>query len=175
MGWAAVPYVLAGASTVMSVMGQQSGARNEQAQLNYQADQATADAEAERGAAQVQAQKIRKAGKATAGQARASLAASGVDVNEGTANTINAEIIKNTETDALTAILNGDYGAKRKLAQAQGFVQEGKLARNAANVKSVSSVLSTGAKVASGWKTVSQGPNLTNINDGNSMSYGNYA
>ena len=153
MGWAAVPYVLAGASTVMSVMGQQSGARNEQAQLNYQADQATADAEAERGAAQVQAQKIRKAGKDTAGQARASLAASGVDVDEGTANTINAEIIKNTETDALTAVLNGHYGAQRKMAQAVGLEQEGKLVRSAANVKSFGSALAMGANVAGGWNT----------------------
>jgi len=165
---------LAAVSTVTSVLGQQSAAKSESANLKYQAAQGHADAAAERGAAQVQAMKIRRQGRAQQSQATAALAASGVDVNVGTANTINTQIMKNTEEDALTAILNGDNSARRREAAAQGNLIEAENVRSAANINSFSSVLAGGYQIANGWKTSSKAskPRLT---DSNPFSYSNYA
>jgi hypothetical protein len=172
MGWTAA---LTAFSTGVSILGKQHAANGESSALKYQADQATADADAERGAAQVQAIKIRKAGRAQQSQARAALAASGVDVGVGTANTINEQIMKNTEEDALTAILNGNYGAQRKLAQAQGYRTEAENVKNTSKINTLTSALAGGAMVASGWKTSVRTPDLSRVTDGNPQTYGNYA
>lgn len=156
----AAPYLLAG-STGLSVLGAIKSGNDQAAQMNYQADQARADAQAEKGAAQVQAEKIRKAGRQQQAQARASLAASGVDVNEGTSTIINQSIGANAEEDALTAILNGTNRANRLNAQADAYDISAKNIKTASKVEAASSVLASGYKIASGWKTAAQTGNAS--------------
>ena len=89
-------------------------ARNAQ----FQADQAQADAAAERGAATVKADKVRKQGRQQQSEARAALAAAGVEVGAGTPVKIGATIGRNAEEDALNEILYGDRTAAKLEQQA---------------------------------------------------------
>ncbi|MGX8883192.1 hypothetical protein ACWWD9_08255 [Methylovorus sp. SPW-M1] len=156
----AAPYLLAG-STGLSVLGALHTGNQQAAQASYQADQARADAQAEKGAAQVQAEKIRKAGRQQMAQARTSLAASGVDVNDGTSTIINQSIAANVEEDALTAILNGSNRANRLNAQADAYDISASNAKTASYIDATSSVLAGGYKIASGWKTAAQTGNAS--------------
>lgn len=149
------------AGAAVSVLGSVQQGNQQAAQANYQADQARADAQAEKGAAQVQAEKIRKAGRQQQAQARTSLAASGVDVNEGTSTIINQSIGANAEEDALTAILNGTNRANRLNAQADAYDISGSNAKTSSYINATSSVLASGYKIASGWKTAAQTGNAS--------------
>src|SRR3546814_10627465 len=66
--------------TGVTMYGQDTAANQEEANAKFAADQAEADARAEQGAAQVEAERIRRAGKAQRAKAVAAAAASGVDV-----------------------------------------------------------------------------------------------
>lgn len=120
---------------------------------NYQAKQAEADAKAEKSAAEVQADKIRKMARIQASEANASLASSGVDVGEGTAVNINKDIYGNAEEDAVQTIFGGADRAARGNAQAQGYRIKGSQAQQAGYLNAASTILATGAVMARGWKT----------------------
>src|SRR3546814_20621914 len=64
-----------------SDLGTDTAANQEEANAKFAADQAEVDARAEQGAAQVEAERIRREGKAQRAKAVAAAAASGVDVN----------------------------------------------------------------------------------------------
>jgi hypothetical protein len=153
-----VPFIplITGAMTVLSVMGQRSQAEDQIQSLDYQAKQSTADGQAEIGYGKVQAEKIRKAGKVQQSEARASLAASGVDPDSGTSATINRHIAQNTEEDALNAILDGTNRAKRMDQQAAAYRYEGRNVADASTINQASTVLSGASQVASGWKTAAK-------------------
>ncbi|ENL2449233.1 hypothetical protein AB4X14_005018, partial [Salmonella enterica] len=70
-------------ASVLSAGGAVYSGQQQKKMSNYQAAQAEADAEAAQAAARVEADRIRKAGRAQAAQANAALAASGVDTGEG--------------------------------------------------------------------------------------------
>lgn len=144
--------VLSVASTAMSVLGSVQQGRQQNDYAQYQADQTRADAVAAQGAAEVQADKVRKAMRMQQSQARASLAASGVDVNSGTSNTINEDIANRGEQDALTALLDGTNQGKRLNSQATGYEISGKNAESAGYSKATGSLLSGGFQIAKGWK-----------------------
>ncbi len=132
-----------------------------QANLNAQAqaDQAVADANTERSAAVVQAERIRKLARTQASQANASLAASGVDTGEGTAININEEIIGNAEQDAALTIFGGANRAQRLNADASNYRQAGKQAQANAYGQAASTLLQSGASAYSGWKGSAAGVN----------------
>ena len=127
-------------------MGSIQQGKQQSAMLNYESEQASADAKAEQGAAQVQAEKIRKAGRLQASQANTELAASGVDTSYGTSDIINQSIMKNTETDALTAILNGTNRANKMNSQAQADSIGADNAESAGYINAASSALGGAAK-----------------------------
>jgi hypothetical protein len=146
--------VSAAAGAVSSI---QQG-RQQKAWADYQAEQAQADANAERGAAEVQAEKIRKMARIQAGEARAQLAGSGVDVGEGTALNINADIYGRAEEDAVMIIFGGADRAKRGEAEASGLKMKGAQAQQAGYLNAASSVLSAASTVANkGYKTTTRG------------------
>ncbi|EFM2150991.1 hypothetical protein HCQ64_004540, partial [Escherichia coli] len=66
-------------ASVLAAGGAVYSGQQQKKMSNYQAAQAEADAEAAQAAARVEADRIRKAGRAQAAAARASLAGSGVD------------------------------------------------------------------------------------------------
>lgn len=122
------------------------------AMANYEAKQAEANAAAERGAAAVRADKIRKMGRMQRSSARAALAASGANVGEGTALVIDQQIGRDAEEDALTEIMTGGRRADALNTQAELSRISGSNARSASYLGAAGSVLAGGYQVASGWK-----------------------
>lgn len=105
MGVFAIP-LLIGATALQTIGSIQQG--EAAADLaNAQAQQQNLQAAQERDAAVAQAEKIRRAGRATAAQADAAFAASGVSVGEGTPVRINEQITRDAEEDAYNTILTG--------------------------------------------------------------------
>ncbi len=129
----------------------------------YQADTAknTADANAElarrdgeqqKDNAVAQAEKIRKAGQATAGRANAALAGSGVSISEGTALRINEEIYRDSESDAYSTLLTGTRRQRNAEDSALMSEYEGKAAKTGGYLNATASLLSSGANYGQ-WKT----------------------
>lgn len=143
------------ASTAMSMIGQaQQGAAQKKA-ANAPAQQVLNDGAYRADAAKQQAEKIRKAGAAQQGEAKASLAASGVKLGEGTALEVQKTIDTNVEEDALSALLSG----KRITDSSQ---QEAKLLGKAGDNAVTNSVFGAGATMLkAGWKTTAIGRETT--------------
>lgn len=127
--------------------------KQEEQFANFQANQANADAIAEREAAGVKADKIRKAGKSQQSEARAALAASGVEVGAGTPEKIETEIETSAEEDALNEILYGKRKGDRLDQDAELLRRSGRLARQSSKASAFGSLLSAGGEVGKGWKT----------------------
>ena len=103
----------------------------------------------------------RKMARIQAGQANAALAASGVEVGEGSAVNINEEIYGNAEEDAVMTILNGENAKKRGYVDASNTALYGQQQRNAANSQAFGTVLGAAAQGASMWKSSAAGRNGT--------------
>lgn len=140
-------YAMAAAATVSAASSIHQGSQ-QNAWHKYQASQADADAKAEKSAAEVHAEKIRKMARRQAGEATAALAASGVDVGEGTSLNINKEIYADAEEDALMTIFGGADRALRGRAEAAGHRIKGRQAQQAGNVEAASTILSAYGKYA---------------------------
>jgi hypothetical protein len=149
------------ASSAVSAIGALQQGQQQKDYANYQASQAEADAKAERDAAEVHADKIRKAARQQAGQARAAIAGSGVDVGEGTPVDINSSIYGNAEEDAWSTILTGKSKSNQLNAQAEGFRISGDNAETASYFNAAGSALSGAVSIgksreagqkAKGWK-----------------------
>lgn len=145
------PVSLSIAATGMSVLGAVTQGMQQSAYYKYQAKQGEADASAARGAAIVRAEKVRRAGALNQGQAKASIAASGLDTDAGTSVEINNTIAKNTESDALTEILDGNNQSARLNAQAEADRISASNARTNSYLSAGSSLIS--AANLQGWKT----------------------
>lgn len=158
MGVAALAYGAIAAATAYSAYS--SVQQGKQASLNAdaQSEQAQLDADSAASAAKVQADRIRRIARNQAGEANAALAASGVEVGEGTALNINEEIYGNAEEDAVMTILNGENQRKRGYVDAANTSLYGRQQRSAANSQAVGSVLSAGAQ-AGMWKASAAGRN----------------
>ncbi|WP_407213735.1 hypothetical protein [Enterobacter kobei] len=103
-------------------------------------------------AARVEADRIRKAGRAQAAQANAALAASGVETGEGTALRITSGITGDAEQDAYQTILNGANQSARLNAQASADRISGRNASTSGYISAGSSLLSAGGTAYNGWK-----------------------
>jgi hypothetical protein len=134
------------ASTAFSAMNQISQGNQQKKYADFQANQAMADAQAEREMGQVRADQVRKAGKTQQSEAKASLAAGGVEVGAGTALTIDQEIYQSSEERAMQEILYGKRSGERLEQEAAGFRAAGRNARNTGYTKAIGSVLSSGAE-----------------------------
>lgn len=117
-----------------------------------QAQQASNDAAYKMDAAKAHAEKIRRMGELQKGEAKAALAASGVDVNQGTPLELQKSITQNSEEDALTALLGGKRGADTANTEAEMLMRSGANARTSGNMSAAGTVLSTAGSLASGWK-----------------------
>lgn len=140
------PALLFFASAAFSAVTSIQQGRQEQKFANFQAEQANADAQAAREQGQVNAEKIRRAGKYDQAEAVAALAASGVEVTAGTPLRIADEIKKRVEQDAFAEMLTGSRAGARLDQEAQGFRAAGKNAAARGVKKAFGSVLSAGAE-----------------------------
>ena len=142
-------------SAVMSASSAISQGKQQKDYANFQANQANADANAEREQGIVEAGKIRKQGKYTSAEAASSLAASGVEIGAGTPLKIEQQIARNSEEEGLQQILFGTRKGARLDQEATGLRAAGKNAQTAGFMKAGGSLLSAGATLASpGWKRV---------------------
>ena len=144
---------LTAAGTAASLYGTDTAAKQAEANAKHAAAQANADAGAARADAMLEADRIRKAGKAQRAQATAAAAASGVDVNSPTTVRLDQEITTNAETDALTTIFNADDRAKRMEQQAGADLNAGKAARTAGRVDQASTLLAAAGSMTSSTAT----------------------
>lgn len=140
-------------STLLGAYSQVQAGKQEEAWGKYQAAQAEADANAERGAGQVEAERIRKLGKRQRAEADAAFAGSGIAINEGSALDINRDISQGAEEDAYMAIVAGNDRGARLDADAVGARIGAKNAKRAGYLGATATVLGGAAQVASGWKS----------------------
>lgn len=126
-----------------SIMSGLSANRQAKAQAQMLENQAAGEADA----ARAHAEKIRRAGRAQTGEARAALAGSGVQLGYGTSALIEHDITQNSEEDALTSILSGDREAASLRTQA-------KFTRAAGKSAMTGSLMSAVGYGLNGWKTV---------------------
>ena len=138
----------------LSVMGQMQQASQQKKMYQAQAQQAVNQAAYRKDAAKAQAEKIRRAGAAQRSEAQAALAASGVNISEGTPLELQKTIIRNSEEDALMAILSGKRAEDAGNTEAELLMQAGDNAQSNAIYGAAGTVLSTAGSVASGWRTI---------------------
>jgi FtsZ-binding cell division protein ZapB len=136
--------ILSLVGTAVSTIGTLQQGQQQKKQANFQAAQAQADAQAEREQSQVNADKIRRAGKYQQSEARSALAKSGVVADAGTAVTIQDYIGENAEEDALQTILTGQYRSDKLDQNAALLRQSGKNAVTSSIWGAGSSLLSGG-------------------------------
>jgi len=143
------------ASALMSASSSISQGKQQKNFANFQANQANADAVASREQGEVNAGKIRKAGKYQQAEAISDLAGSGVEIGAGTPLKIAQEIYRRTEADAFSEILTGTRQGSRLDQEATGLRAAGRNAQTAGYMKATGSLLSAGATLASpGWPRV---------------------
>jgi hypothetical protein len=105
---------------------------------------AQGEAAALRDQAAQEAEKITTAGNRQRGEARTTLAGSGVAVDAGTALTIDEDIARRTAEDARMTLLTGER-------QARQVRYEGQMARIEGRQALTGSVLQAGSTVVNGW------------------------
>lgn len=136
---AALPMLLIGASTAMTIIGGQQQAKAQQAGMDYQAKQLEQQAGQTRATAQRQAMEDRR--QATLAQSRVQALAGGGGTDESLLN-FTGDIAAEGEYTALASLYEGEERALGLEGQATGLRMEGKSLRRAANWKSASTLLS---------------------------------
>lgn len=121
-------------------------------QADWQARQAAADAQAEREAGEIRAEKVRKAGRHQQSQARAALAAAGVEVGAGTPVKIVQQIARDADADSQTELLTGAYRGAQLDSESEGMKIAASNARTNSYMRAGGSLLQGGSQVAKGWK-----------------------
>ncbi|HAV37453.1 MAG TPA: hypothetical protein DCX52_14055 [Massilia sp.] len=110
----------------------------------------------EKDAAIAQAEKIRKAARAAAGQANASMAAAGVAIGEGTPLRINEQIYKDSEDDAYSTLLTGTRRQQSANDQASFLEAEGSAAATSGYLNAGATLLSAAGTYGK-WKASQKG------------------
>lgn len=140
-------------STGFQVISAISQGQQQSDQADWQSRQAAADAQASREAGEVRAEKVRKAGKATQSQARAALAASGVEVGAGTPVKIVQDIGRNAEGDAQSELLSALNRGARLDSESAGLNVAASNARTGSYMRAGGSLLNAAASPVAqdGW------------------------
>lgn len=144
--YAAVASTVVAAGSAIYTGMQASNAADTNAELARR--QGVQDADA----AVAQADKIRKAARAQAGAANATLAASGVSVGDGTPVRINEQIYQDSEQDAYNTLLTGSRAQRTANNQANVITAQGNAAMISGALNAGSSLLAGGANYAK-WKS----------------------
>lgn len=152
--------VVAVAGAAYSVYSSEQAGKQAKYNAEAQSEQAQMDADAAASAANVQADRVRRLARIRSSEANAALAASGVEVGEGTAVNINEEIVGNAEEDATMITLNGQRQQRQGYADASNAALAGAQAQGAYRGQAVGSVLEGASQAYSGWKSSAKGRNM---------------
>lgn len=147
--------LLAYAAVASAVVGTTAALYNADTQKNTaeaNAELARRQGAQEKDAAVAQAEKIRKAARAAAGQANAATAAAGVSIGEGTPVRINEQIYKDSEDDAYSTLLTGTRRQASANTQAGMLQAEGQSAMTAGYLNAGATLLSSASSYGK-WKT----------------------
>ena len=153
----ALPFIylaVAAVGTGVAIYGAEQQAAQQNANMKHAADQAQADADAQRGAAQVEAQRIRNLGKVQQSSAIAAEAAGGISVDSDTSVKIDQTIGYNASHDAFMEITAGENRAKRLESGAAADTIAGQSALQAGDYRATSQLISFGAQATNygnGW------------------------
>jgi hypothetical protein len=120
---------------------------------NFEAKQATADARAAQGDAEVEAARIRKMGQAAVAEANAGIAASGQTLGSAGALAINREIYRGVVEDAVFALLGGRDRSARLNTDAGLSRMRGKAAGRAGTTSAFATLASGGAQASTQWRS----------------------
>lgn len=141
------PMVFMAASMAATAIGsarkgqaQKQAAGEEAADMEYQADLA-------RDQGQAEASRIRRAGRRARGEAVAAIAASGVKVGEGSALDAERQVMQDYEQDAAIAILNGDRQGRVLDQRARARRRGGRTAATATYIEGAGSLLDQGSSM----------------------------
>lgn len=145
--------LFAAGATIFGAASSRKAGKDQERAANASAAQAEEDARAEKAAAAARAGVVRRRGKRDVSTARATYAGAGVDVSFGTPATVEGEIARSSEEDALNELLHGSRLGARYAQEAENLRTAGRLARSAANRDAAGSLLIGGAQLSSGWKT----------------------
>lgn len=145
--------IIMGIAAVVGAYATYQSGETQEDFAEYEAEQREADAKAEAGAAQVEADRIRKAGRKAAAEANAAIAASGAQLSSAGSLAINREIYRGAEEDAYFALIGGKDRAARLNASAGLSRARGKAASNAGTLGAFSTALSGAAGVANQWRS----------------------
>jgi len=140
MAWVQIALAVLSAVSAMKA-GQQSAS-----QAKYQQALALQQAERERELGQMAADDRRRQGSRLAATQRARLAASGVDMNTGTALLLQEDLAAETEYQALVAEAGGDTSAAAFEAEGKLFGAKAGAARTQSYFKAGTTLLSAGSK-----------------------------
>lgn len=132
------------ATTAISVTQQQKTA-------NFQEAQAKANAATEAQAGEIRAEQARERARRIAASARASLAASGINIDSVSGNLINKDIIMRGEQEASAEIMGATDRATALRQQADIFGLQSRQAATAGLATFASSAISTGARKDGTW------------------------
>lgn len=170
MAWA--PVALAATAAVVSTVGALSRGRSEAQASNYQAQVAQNNAQvAEQNAKYaeqaggVRAQDIQQRGRVAQGRIKTAQAASGIEVNSGSAPMVRAGQAVNTEVDARRAEHDAALTAYGYRTQASGYRAQSGLDRmSASNARTASyfdaggTLLSAASSIGYKWGSMTGGP-----------------
>lgn len=134
-------------STGVNIAGQLAQGRAQRQAANAQARAEEMQAAQQLQAARDEALRIRKTGQRAAGAARAALAGAGIDVNSGTALTIEDDITTGAESDAFNTLLTGE---RRSTALRNSAA----MSRASGRQAMFSSVLGSATTGLQGWKGI---------------------
>lgn len=130
-------------------------------QANQQADVQQYQAAVERDNAEAEAVRIRRAGEAARGQTVSAIAASGVQIGQGSALDAERQVMTDYSTDEYIAILTGERRGRAFEQQADQTRAAGRDAKRAGYFNAATSLLSAGAagaRASGGWKGTNNAP-----------------
>lgn len=149
------------AATAYSAYSTYQAGKAQAEYADYEAKQTEADANAEKGAAQVEADRIRKMGRQAVAEQSAAMASSGGQLGSAGSLALNREIYRGAEEDAVYTLLGGGDRAARLNAQGQLTRARGRAAKSAATSSAFSQLAQGGMQASSAWRTR---PAMTNAN-----------
>lgn len=170
------PVMFLAAGTTMKISGQLAEGRANERAANEQAAQFEYQALVDEDNARAEAALIRRQGRAARGQTVVAAAAAGVKIGEGSAGDAERQVMQDAETDAATAILNGDRAARSGRFLADQKRRAGRDARRASYLEAGATLMSAGEKGYSYYKDRLPGwdaGGFNGTNDRSLFSFGN--
>jgi hypothetical protein len=143
----AIPALLMGAGTLLTVGGTIAGANERAGSLRAEAAQLDAQAMTDRASSQRKAIEERRQARLASSRALALAAASGGGASDPTVTKLIAGLEGEGEYRALSALYEGEESARGKEAQAAANRKGAKSAKTAGTLNAVGTILSAGASL----------------------------